>query len=191
MRDQSNWKATKSTSDQKVLPEKSSEDQSNWKAILRNSSEYVLSEKSSEWVLPEESSEDESRNKSSIEWVLPENIPMGYRFAPTEEELVTFYLKNRIFDKELNPVTDIKDIDEEELYSKPPKELVRFNNGDDKRQWFFFVNNHKDNNNSQSKERTVGKELGFWKKIVGDQENSLGNGGISNKGKFQGAKNIG
>lgn len=54
----------------------------------------------------------------------PKDLPIGYKFRPIEEELV-FYLVQRVLNCLPLPV-DIRDIDENELYSKPPDELGMF-----------------------------------------------------------------
>ncbi|KAK2965739.1 hypothetical protein RJ640_003277 [Escallonia rubra] len=49
-------------------------------------------------------------------------MPPGYKFLPTDEELVTHYLTNKAFFKPL-PAQVIQDIDATDLYSKPPMAL--------------------------------------------------------------------
>ncbi|XP_027169541.1 NAC domain-containing protein 101-like [Coffea eugenioides] len=66
-------------------------------------------------------------------------MPVGYRFVPTDEELVKYYLANKVLYKPL-PVKIIREIDAHDLYSKHPKCLVgngTFN--DNEREWFFFI----------------------------------------------------
>ncbi|KAF8399578.1 hypothetical protein HHK36_015445 [Tetracentron sinense] len=55
------------------------------------------------------------------EEIFPE-IPIGYKFIPTDQELVWFYLINKIFCRRL-PAPVIKDINATEFYSKPPHML--------------------------------------------------------------------
>ena len=47
-------------------------------------------------------------------------MPVGYRFVPTDEELVKYYLANKVLYKPL-PVKIIREIDAHDLYSKHPK----------------------------------------------------------------------
>ncbi|KAF4392811.1 hypothetical protein F8388_010834 [Cannabis sativa] len=56
---------------------------------------------------------------------LPGSLPVGYRFIPSDEELVAFYLVKKVFDKSLPQLvaTIITDISQREFYSKPPKQL--------------------------------------------------------------------
>ena len=49
-------------------------------------------------------------------------IPIGYRFAPTDEELITYYLWNKVLRIPL-PAEVIQDIDATEIYSMPPDAL--------------------------------------------------------------------
>ena len=57
-------------------------------------------------------------------------LPMGYRFLPTDEELVVYYLINKAFYRPL-PAEVIPDIREREFYSSPPSDLGTA---------FFFLN---------------------------------------------------
>lgn len=52
-------------------------------------------------------------------------LPVGYRFLPTDEELVTHYLMNKAFYKPL-PAHVGQDINASELYSKPPNTLGNY-----------------------------------------------------------------
>ncbi|XP_034672505.1 NAC domain-containing protein 2-like [Vitis riparia] len=49
---------------------------------------------------------------------------MGYRFLPTDEELVVYYLINKAFYRPL-PAEVIPDIREREFYSSPPSDLAK------------------------------------------------------------------
>ncbi|KAF4394648.1 hypothetical protein G4B88_009898 [Cannabis sativa] len=91
---------------------------------------------------------------------LPGSLPVGYRFIPSDEELVAFYLVKKVFDKSLPQLvaTIITDISQREFYSKPPKQLVTFSPGKE-RQWYFFIY-HDDNNSSMQ------NDLGFWKEHI-------------------------
>ena len=49
-------------------------------------------------------------------------LPVGFKFLPTEEELFAFFLKNKILSLPL-PHTAIQDIDSKDLYKRPPSKL--------------------------------------------------------------------
>lgn len=48
------------------------------------------------------------------------DLPTGYRFDPSEDEIVVYYLFNKILDREL-PITDV--IKEISVYDHDPDEL--------------------------------------------------------------------
>ncbi|KAK9278549.1 hypothetical protein L1049_028119 [Liquidambar formosana] len=85
-------------------------------------------------------------------------FPVGYRFVPTEEELVTHYLMNKVSYKPLPPCV-IEDIDATKLYSKPPPKCLETTSCEE-REWFFFI--HQDEN-FEKPIRMVGNGIGFWK----------------------------
>lgn len=89
-------------------------------------------------------------------------FPPGFRFYPTEEELVSFYLSHRLqgygqadLDRVI-PVVDIYEIEPSQLpnYSG---ELCR----EDKEQWFFFVPMHEREARGGRTNRTTAS--GYWK----------------------------
>ncbi|ONI08826.1 hypothetical protein PRUPE_5G203200 [Prunus persica] len=92
-------------------------------------------------------------------------LPVGFRFMPTDKELVTHYLMNKVFDRPVPAAEAIQDIDATQFYSTHPKNLVTFSCGE--REWFFFI--HEDDENcspsAQGRRniRVVGNGVGFWK----------------------------
>ncbi|KAG4157525.1 hypothetical protein ERO13_D02G067300v2 [Gossypium hirsutum] len=84
--------------------------------------------------------------------------PPGFRFHPTDEELVLYYLKRKICKKRLK--LDI--IRETDVYKSDPEELPGksvLKNGD--RQWFFFCpRDRKYPNGARSNRATI---HGYWK----------------------------
>ena len=48
------------------------------------------------------------------------NLPSGYVFAPTDEELAFHYLRNKVFGIPFQHCNVIKDIDKKEFYRIPP-----------------------------------------------------------------------
>ncbi|KAG7955014.1 hypothetical protein I3843_11G049800 [Carya illinoinensis] len=89
-------------------------------------------------------------------------LPPGFRFMPTDQELVQHYL----WKKELSipvPGKVFQDIDARELYAKPPKSLVTFSRED--REWYFFIYENEDSDDDvrTAKTRVVENGQGFWK----------------------------
>ncbi|KAA8537983.1 hypothetical protein F0562_027437 [Nyssa sinensis] len=84
--------------------------------------------------------------------------PPGFRFHPTDEELILYYLKRKICRRRLKPDI-VGDID---VYKWEPEELPgqsKLKTGD--RQWFFFSpRDRKYPNGSRSSRAT---RLGYWK----------------------------
>ncbi|KAA3454409.1 protein FEZ-like isoform X1 [Gossypium australe] len=98
---------------------------------------------------------EEDREEDHYE--LDNPIPVGFQFLPTNEELITEYLINKILHNPL-PFWDFSEVEEAVLYSTHPKSLVDFVNGEQK--WYFYI--HKDKNFSNNTIRKVGDDLGFW-----------------------------
>ncbi|KAL0421952.1 UNVERIFIED_CONTAM: NAC domain-containing protein [Sesamum latifolium] len=95
-------------------------------------------------------------------------LPPGYRFLPTDEELILFYLQNKVCFRPV-PCEAVKDIDATELYSNPPNTIVNFSVADDKKEWFFFIHQNKYQKEPE-KIQTVGERIGarnvtfgFWR----------------------------
>ncbi|KAL6183031.1 hypothetical protein ACLB2K_044442 [Fragaria x ananassa] len=103
-------------------------------------------------------------------------LPVGFRFMPTDEELVRYYLMNKACFRVV-PVADaIQEIDATRFYSNHPKNLVfyfnnavTFSNGE--REWFFFIHEDDENYSGSCRShaqrrrnvREVGNGIGFWK----------------------------
>ncbi|KAK1287110.1 NAC domain-containing protein 90 [Acorus calamus] len=60
----------------------------------------------------------------------------GYRFFPTEEELVTFYLRHKLNHHRREEIERI--IPVANIYAVDPQHLPRVHNQGDPEQWFFF-----------------------------------------------------
>ncbi|KAL6126395.1 hypothetical protein ACLB2K_074444 [Fragaria x ananassa] len=84
------------------------------------------------------------------------SLPVGFRFHPTDEELIDHYLKNKIEGHDFNDV--IREID---ICSCEPWDLPEFSpiRSDDE-EWFYFSRpNYKTKGNSRNR----ATERGFWK----------------------------
>lgn len=83
--------------------------------------------------------------------------PPGFRFHPTDEELILYYLKRKICGKRLKPIigeTDVYKWDPEDL---PVKSVLKTG----ERQWFFFSPRDRKYPNSSKSNRATGN--GYWK----------------------------
>ncbi|XP_065865200.1 NAC domain-containing protein 6 [Euphorbia lathyris] len=87
----------------------------------------------------------------------------GFRFHPTEEELLDFYLKNMVYGKKLR--FDI--IGYLNIYHHDPSELPGLaRNGE--REWYFFVPRDRRHGSGGRPNRTTGN--GFWKATGSDRK---------------------
>ncbi|KAL4383897.1 hypothetical protein GQ457_15G006150 [Hibiscus cannabinus] len=83
-------------------------------------------------------------------------IPVGFRFLPTDKELVIHYLINKVIYNPLS-LSFFREINATEFYGKPPKSLVQFSDGE--REWFFFM--YKDGDFDKIEDKA--NQLEFWK----------------------------
>ncbi|CAK9314680.1 unnamed protein product [Citrullus colocynthis] len=82
----------------------------------------------------------------------------GFRFHPTDEELVNFYLRRKVHNKPL-PIELIKQID---IYKYSPWDLPHASNGSlGEKEWYFFCKRGRKYKNSVRPNRVTG--CGFWK----------------------------
>ncbi|PON65421.1 NAC domain containing protein [Parasponia andersonii] len=91
---------------------------------------------------------------------MPE-LPPGFRFYPTEEELVSFYLRNKLEAKrdDINRVVKVIDI-----YSIEPWDLPKYSGElcqGDTEQWFFFTPRQEREARGGKPNRTTAS--GYWK----------------------------
>ncbi|KAI3439224.1 uncharacterized protein J3R85_004940 [Psidium guajava] len=108
------------------------------------------------------------------------DLPVGFRFRPTEEELVHHYLKLKILGNKvverIIPEVDIHHLPPWDLPSKINELSSIKSDGDE---WFFFC--HLQNKYPQSKRTRRSNDYGSWKKTGGtckirtqDKKNILG-----------------
>ncbi|KAG8100780.1 hypothetical protein GUJ93_ZPchr0013g33936 [Zizania palustris] len=86
------------------------------------------------------------------ELVLP-----GFRFHPTDEELVTFYLRRKIAGKRLR----IEIIKEMDIYKHDPSDFLNANTLGGEKEWYFFCLRGRKYRNSIRPNRVTSS--GFWK----------------------------
>ncbi|XP_044483511.1 NAC domain-containing protein 40-like [Mangifera indica] len=99
----------------------------------------------------------------------------GFRFSPTDVELISFYLKKKMEGSD-NCVEVISEIEicKYEPWDLPAKSIIKSDN-----EWFFFcARGRKYPNGSQSKRAT---ELGYWKATGKERNVKLGNNVIGTK----------
>lgn len=81
----------------------------------------------------------------------------GYRFHPTDEELVTFYLRRKVARKPLS----IEVIREMDIYKHDPWDLPKASTVGGEKEWYFFCLRGRKYRNSIRPNRVTGS--GFWK----------------------------
>ncbi|KAL3647460.1 hypothetical protein CASFOL_008428 [Castilleja foliolosa] len=87
------------------------------------------------------------------------HVPPGFRFHPTDEELVDYYLRRKVTNRRID-LDVIKDID---LYKIEPwdlQELCRIGT-EDQNEWYFF--SHKDKKYPTGTRTNRATSAGFWK----------------------------
>lgn len=98
-----------------------------------------------------------AREKELQESIAAASIYPGFRFAPTDEELISYYLKNKVEGSQDSVgLIAVVEINKFEPWDLPAKSLIQSDN-----EWFFFSpRGRKYPNGSQSKRAT---ERGYWK----------------------------
>ncbi|PKU72357.1 NAC domain-containing protein 7-like [Dendrobium catenatum] len=87
------------------------------------------------------------------------HVPPGFRFHPTDEELVNYYLRKKIASRRID-LNVIKDVD---LYKIEPSDLQEICKIGDEEQhdWYFF--SHKDKKYPTGTRTNRATTTGFWK----------------------------
>ncbi|GAB4834232.1 hypothetical protein Ancab_032497 [Ancistrocladus abbreviatus] len=87
------------------------------------------------------------------------HVPPGFRFHPTDEELVDYYLRKKVASRKID-LDVIKDVD---LYKIEPwdlQELCKIGN-EEQNDWYFF--SHKDKKYPTGTRTNRATKAGFWK----------------------------
>lgn len=92
------------------------------------------------------------------------DLPPGYRFSPSDVELVAHFLKRKINGErfDVNPIVVV------DLYKMEPWDLpVRSVNGSNDREWYFY--NARDKKYPSGSRTNRATELGYWKSTGKDR----------------------
>ncbi|XP_050223633.1 NAC transcription factor 25-like [Mercurialis annua] len=91
------------------------------------------------------------------------SFPPGYRFCPTDAELIVEYLQKKVHDQPLPP-SKIMDVD---LYKFNPEDLSALYLNYGEKEWYFFTPRDKKYKNGSRPNRAAGG--GFWKATGADK----------------------
>nr|AGV29479.1 putative NAC domain class transcription factor [Tamarix hispida] len=96
--------------------------------------------------------------------IISSNLELpGFRFHPTEEELIDFYLKNMVFRRKLHfDIISVLNIYQHEPWDLPGLAKIG------EREWYFFVPRDRKHGNGGRPNRTT--EHGFWKATGSDRK---------------------
>ncbi|KAL3829589.1 hypothetical protein ACJIZ3_018391 [Penstemon smallii] len=100
---------------------------------------------------------------SRVEIVYVEDFPSGYRFQPTDDELIVYYLKKKI---ENEPIPYSK-IHEADIYKHNPQELSEIFSHPGEKKWYFFTPRERKYLNGSRPNRAAGS--GYWKATGADK----------------------
>ncbi|KAM3221555.1 transcription factor JUNGBRUNNEN 1 [Capsicum annuum] len=99
----------------------------------------------------------EGKSKSTADDEEKELILPGFRFHPTDEELLGFYLRRKVENKRIK-LDLIKEVD---IYKNDPWDLPLVSRVGDNKEWYFFSMRGRKYKNSARPNRVTGS--GFWK----------------------------
>ncbi|RWW44852.1 hypothetical protein BHE74_00049356 [Ensete ventricosum] len=87
-------------------------------------------------------------------------VPPGFRFHPTEEELLCYYLRKKVTSEEIE-LDVIPDVDLNKLEPWDIRETCGVNGAAQQREWYFF--SHKDRKYPTGTRTNRATAAGFWK----------------------------
>ncbi|KAL0454824.1 UNVERIFIED_CONTAM: NAC transcription factor 56 [Sesamum latifolium] len=92
------------------------------------------------------------------------NLPIGYCFLPTDDELIVHYLKRKVYNHPL-PYNNIPTFN---LYEFAPENLCDMLRGDDReKEWYLFSPRKRISSGGTRADRTT--PYGHWKATSGDR----------------------
>ncbi|XP_059286489.1 NAC domain-containing protein 100-like [Lycium ferocissimum] len=102
---------------------------------------------------------------------MEENLPPGFRFHPTDEELITYYLTNKVSDFSFTAraIADV-DLNKSEPWDLPAKASMG------EKEWYFF--SLKDRKYPTGLRTNRATEAGYWKTTGKDKEIFRGGTGV-------------
>jgi hypothetical protein len=113
--------------------------------------DFACSSGRKEGILDRSPTETPSRNMAR------RRVPPGFRFHPTDEELVAYYLKRKVSGRTMDDVIAVVDLYKCEPWDLPDKACV----GNKEREWYFFSpRDKKYPNGSRTNRATL---AGYWK----------------------------
>eukprot|EP00262_Sarcandra_glabra_P017559 TRINITY_DN604_c1_g4_i1.p1 TRINITY_DN604_c1_g4~~TRINITY_DN604_c1_g4_i1.p1 ORF type:complete len:387 (+),score=67.31 TRINITY_DN604_c1_g4_i1:142-1302(+) len=104
-----------------------------------------------------------SHFQTRINYCLLQTFPPGYKFVPTDEELIHYYLKNKVAGQPL-PDNKIYDVN---LYNYNPEQLREMFNLWKEKDWYFFTPRKRKYPNGNRPNRAAGD--GYWKATGADK----------------------
>ncbi|KAK4483412.1 hypothetical protein RD792_010598 [Penstemon davidsonii] len=100
---------------------------------------------------------------SRVEIIYVEEFPSGYRFLPTDSELIVYYLKKKVKNEPI-PYSKIHEVD---LYKHNPQELSEIFSHPGEKQLYFFTPRERKYLNGSRPNRAAGS--GYWKATGADK----------------------
>ncbi|PON81026.1 NAC domain containing protein [Trema orientale] len=94
-------------------------------------------------------------------------LPLGYRFCPTDEELLTYYLAKKVFKQPDMPPNNIQEVN---LYDYSPQELHEIYGAPNENELYVWTRRETryPNGVSRRTSRTAGK--GFWRTTITEKK---------------------
>ncbi|XP_050379614.1 NAC transcription factor 32-like [Argentina anserina] len=101
------------------------------------------------------------------------SLPPGFRFAPSDAELILYYLQKKMLKQQL-PLNKIREID---IYQYHPQDLAETQlNRHGEQEWYFFTPRERKYAHGSRPNRTADHGNGFWKVTGKDEVITLASG---------------